>query len=262
MGLISIHTAFNIDLEFEVAPFHKRLMAYIFDFVIIVVYIWSMKSFLYDGMEIGFNDHQGFDILVISLPMLLYSLVCEIFLNGQTAGKKIIGIRVISLDGGEPSLGQYVLRWITKFYEWPFLFGYVLFSVQAMYAYVLATAILGIGAVISMVVTKNTQRIGDLAAGTVVVNTKSDLTVVDTVFMNIEQENYEVLFPQVMQLTDGDINTIKNVLVQAEKNKNTPLLHRVQYKVMEVLDIRSDLPVIEFLEKLLADYNYLATKDK
>ncbi len=262
MGLISIHTAFNIDLEFEIAPFHKRLMAYIFDFIIIVIYIWSMKSFLYDGMEIGFNYHQGFDILVISLPMLLYSLICEVTMNGQTVGKKILGIRVISLNGGEPTFGQYLLRWITKFYEWPFLFGYVLFSVQAMYAYILATGILGIGAVICMVVTNKTQRLGDLAAGTVVASTKSDLTVLDTVFMDIETENYVVLFPQVMQLTDGDINTIKNVLVQAEKNKSTPLLHRVQYKVMEVLDIRSDLPVIEFLEKLLADYNYLATKDK
>lgn len=262
MGLISIHTAFNIDLEFEIAPFHKRLMAYIFDFVIIVSYIWCMKSFLYDSIEMSFNDHRGFDMLVISLPMLLYSLICEIAMNGQTLGKKIMGIRVISLNGGEPTLGQYLLRWITKLFEWPFLFGYVLFTAQAMYAYILATGILGIGAVISMVVTKNTQRLGDLAAGTVVVNTKSDLTVVDTVFMNIENENYIVEFPQVMQLTDGDINTIKNVLVQAEKNKNTPLLHRVQYKVMEVLDIRTDLPVKEFLEKLLADYNYLATKEK
>lgn len=262
MSFIKIGTAFNIDLEFEVAPFHKRLMAYIFDLAIIVFYIWGMKSFLFEAMHLNGPDYIGLDILVISLPMLLYSLICEVSMNGQTFGKKILGIRVISLEGGEPTLGQFILRWITKFYEWPFLFGYVLFSADNLYIYLIFTAILGIGAVIIITVTPRSQRLGDLAAGTVVVNTRTELSVFDTVFMHVNNQNYTPKFPEVMKLTDGDINTINNILNQSRKNKNPELAYRVQAKIEEVLQITADSNTEEFLEQLITDYNFLATKEK
>ena len=37
MAVIRISTAFNIDLEFEIAVFHKRLLAYLIDLGILVV---------------------------------------------------------------------------------------------------------------------------------------------------------------------------------------------------------------------------------
>ncbi|HAN66282.1 MAG TPA: hypothetical protein DCQ34_08495 [Chitinophagaceae bacterium] len=64
-----------------------------------------------------------------------------------------------------------------------------------------------------------------------------------------------------MRLSDGDINTIKSVLTQAQKTGNTEMCHRVEWKVKEVLSIRSNMSGTEFLEKLLTDYNYLATKE-
>jgi len=262
VSIIQIGTAFNIDLEFEIAPFHKRLFAYFLDFIILTIYLLGMKNILYDGLGIGIKDNMGFDILVISLPMLLYSLITEVVLNGQTLGKMLMSIRVISLDGGEPTLGQYILRWITKFYEWPFLFGYVIMpSFGVIFIYAIITGILGIGVIIIITVTPKSQRLGDLAAGTVVVNTGSDLSINDTVFMNIATENYTVLFPQVMRLTDSDINTIKSVLIQEGKSRNEEISYRVQNKIKEVLQIESDLSPTAFLEKLLEDYNYLATKE-
>ena len=173
MSIIRILTAFNIDLEFEIAPFYKRLLAYLVDLFILIIYLISMKSLLYNGFSMILEDNTGFDIMVISFPMLLYSLITELWLNGQTIGKKLMSIRVISLDGGEPTLGQYILRWITKFFEWPFLFGYVIFSERALYAYIFITGFLGIAVVILIVATKKNQRLGDLAAGTVIVDTKS-----------------------------------------------------------------------------------------
>ena len=128
MAIIQISTAFNIDLEFEIAAFHKRLLAYFIDFGILLLYLYSMKYVLYNDLLLHLEANVGLDILLISVPMLLYSLLTELWLNGQTIGKKIMAIRVISLEGGEPTFGQYLLRWITKFYEWPFLFGYIAFS--------------------------------------------------------------------------------------------------------------------------------------
>ena len=153
MPIIQIATAFNIDLEFELAEFHKRLLAYGIDFTLMVIYLFSMKYLLYAGFNIDFEENMGLDILVISIPMLLYSLLTELWMNGQTIGKKIIGIRVISLEGGEPTLGQYILRWITKFFEWPFLFGYIFFSKEALMVYTFATAIFGVAVAIIIAVT-------------------------------------------------------------------------------------------------------------
>ena len=261
MGIIQISTAFNIDLEFEIAPFHKRLLAYLIDFLILLIYLFSMKYVLYAGFALDLEENAGLDILIISIPMFLYSLATELWMNGQTVGKRLMGIRVISLDGDEPTFGQFLLRWITKFFEWPFLFGYIMFSIGDLFQYIIGTGFLGIAVVIIITVTAKNQRLGDLAAGTVIVNTKSGMSVEDTVFMNISNENYKVLFPEVMRLSDSDINTIKTVLTQAKKRNNIDMCMRVESKVKEVLAIRSDLYAPDFLEKLLEDYNYLATKE-
>lgn len=261
MATIQISTAFNIDLEFEIAAFHKRLLAYLIDFFILVFFLFSMKWVLYAGFSVNMKDNMGLDILVISLPMLLYSLTTELWMNGQTIGKKLMFIRVISLDGGEPTLGQFILRWITKFFEWPFFFGYVFFSIDALFAYIISTGLLGIAVVIIITISPKSQRLGDLAAGTVVVDTRSAMSISDTVFMNITEQNYKVMFPEVMRLSDSDINTIKTVLTQSKKRHNLDMSYRVEAKVKEVLGIKSDLYPPDFLEKLLEDYNYLATKE-
>lgn len=261
MGIIQIGTAFNIDLEFEIAEFHKRLLAYIIDFGILLMYLFSMKYVMYDELLLNFEANVGIDILMISLPMLLYSLLTELWLNGQTVGKKILAIRVISLEGGEPTFGQYLLRWITKFFEWPFLFGYIALSGTNIIGYSFITGVCGIAVVIIISVSNKNQRLGDMIAGTVVVNTKSALTVADTVFMQINKTDYKVMFPEVMRLSDRDINTIKSVLTQASKRNNYEMCNRVSMKIKEVLHINSDMHVDQFLEKLLEDYNYLATKE-
>lgn len=263
MASVQINTVFNIDLEFEIAPFHKRLLAYIIDFGLLISYLYAMKAIFTDGSSFKrFQESDiGLDILIISTPMLLYSLITEIAMNGQTVGKKIMGLRVISLSGGEATAGQYIIRWITKFFEWPFFFGYIYFSDGAVIIYIIITALLGIGVMICISATDKSQRLGDLAAGTAVIDTRSYMSVSDTVFMQIDNKNYEVMFPQVMHLTDNDINTIKTVVTQAKKRKNDDLGYRVAHKIKSVLQIESNLPTLDFLEKLLEDYNYLATKE-
>lgn len=261
MGIIQIGTAFNIDLEFEIAEFHKRLLAYMIDFVLLLIFLYSIKYVLYGEFLFHWEESIGLDILVVSTPMLLYSLLTELWFNGQTLGKKLMSIRVISLEGGEPTFGQFLLRWITRFFEWPFFFGYIAYSDINIFISCFVTGMLGIAVVIIISISKKNQRLGDMIAGTVVVNTRSALTLADTVFMRIDNTDYKVMFPEVMRLSDRDINTIKGVLTQAKKRNNFDMCHRVSMKIREVLNIHSDLPVNEFLEKMLADYNYLATKE-
>jgi translation elongation factor EF-1alpha len=115
--------------------------------------------------------------------------------------------------------------------------------------------------IIVIAVTKKNQRLGDIAANTVVVNTKSQLTVQDTVFMNIQTANYKVAFNEVLKLTDRDINTIKSVITSFYKTHNTQITNKVATKIKDALNIQTNMYDIDFLEKLLEDYNYLATKD-
>jgi uncharacterized RDD family membrane protein YckC len=261
MSLIQINTPFNIDLEFEIAEFHKRLLAYIIDFLLLVFYLFCMKELLYSGFKLERDEVVGLDILVISMPMFLYSLCTELWMKGQTVGKKVLGIRVISLEGGEPTFGQYLMRWITRVWEWPFLFGYVAFNAIAIPIYTLITAFLGIIVVIIVAVNGKNQRLGDMAANTAVVNTKTSFTLADTVFMQVNNTDYRVMFPDVMRLSDRDINTIKSVLSHAQKKGNYDMCNRVAMKVQDVLKINSDMYANDFLEKLLEDYNYLATRE-
>ncbi len=260
MPIIQIATPFNIDLEFEIAEFHKRLLAYIIDFGLLIVYLFSMKYLLYTLIRLD-EENFGIDILAVSLPMLLYSLLTELWMNGQTVGKKIMSIRVISLEGGEPTLGQFLIRWIVRFWEWPFLFGYIALSSYSIMQYIFFTGFLGVAVIIVIAINSKSQRLGDIAAGTVVVNTKTDLGLADTVFMQVNNADHKVLFPDVMRLSDRDINTIKNVVTQAQKKGNYEMCNRVSMKIREVLNIKTDLDSASFLEKLLEDYNYLATRE-
>ncbi len=261
MATVQINTAFNVGLDFEIAPFHKRLLAYIIDFIMMAIYLFAMKSFLYDELDLSQENNTGFDILVISLPLLCYSLITEVLMNGQTLGKKLMMIRVISLEGGEPTLGQFILRWITKLFEWPFLFGYIYGSSVALFVYMFYTCFFGIGVVITILISKKSQRLGDMAAGTVVVDARSYMSVQDTIFIDVHTHDYKVSYPEVMRLSDTDINTIKAVLTQSRKTNNHDTSMRVEYKIKEVLGIQSKLSSTDFLEKLLEDYNYLATKE-
>lgn len=261
MPAVQIETAFNVELDFVTAPFHKRLLAYLIDLILLLAYLLSMKRFLYSLLELDQASHIGLDMLVISLPMLTYSLITEMTLNGQTIGKKLMQIRVVSLEGGEPTAGQFLMRWITKCFEWPFFFGYIYNSRVMLMVYLFFTCLFGIAVVITILVSRNSRRLGDMAAGTVVIDAKNYLTVEDTIFMNVASENYRVTYPEVMRLSDNDINTIKSVVTLAKKNNNHDVCTRVEYKIRDVLKIESKLSSIDFLEKLLEDYNYLATKE-
>ncbi len=258
MPVIQIATPFNIDIEFEIAEFNKRFLAYLVDLFLIVIYIFSILYLLYGGFSVG-EGSKGLVIILVVIPTLFYTMASEVLMNGQTIGKKILQIKVISLDGGEPTLGQYMLRWFMRFYEWGFII-FTLFWSDGITGF-LWLLFGGITSTIIIGVSHKSQRLGDIVAGTVVVNTVSKLTVDDTIFMNVTQANYTVKFPEVMQLSDRDINTIKTVINQSAKTNQFDMCNRVAFKVQKVLNVSTDMYAINFLEKIMEDYNYLSTRE-
>ena len=75
------------------------------------------------------------------------------------------------------------------------------------------------------------------------------------------KKDYQVKFPEVMKLSDRDINAIKTVLRQARITRRYDTAHRIAIKIKDVIKVQSEMDVQEFLETLLSDYNYLATKE-
>lgn len=248
MEKITIPTAFNIDLEFESADFLQRVLAWFIDTAIIIAYLIVAYCILdyNEGDEYyGNNLPLIYNISawknIILIPSLLYHPVCELVMNGQTPGKKICHIKVISETGGRPSLYQFLLRWIARFIDFTF------------------TATLG--AAISYLTSKKNQRLGDMAAGTLVIKTRLLSSLNETIFTELA-ETYQPKYNLVLQLSDRDMNTIKTILngYYTGKPGSTSLVDRSADTIRAALEIHQWEDNVQFLENVLKDYNHLSGK--
>jgi hypothetical protein len=165
----------------------------------------------------------------------------EILMKGQSVGKRIMKIKVISLTGNNASIEQYFLRFLLRGIDF------------TMSSYM-------VGLLFSAMSSKG-QRLGDYVAGTTVVSTRLPYSIDDTIF-KITSKDYKVSFPEVMKLSDNDINTINKVLNFGKKNNSYEYVDNVTEQIKKALEIESNLENFIFLEILLNDYNYLSSNRK
>ena len=97
----------------------------------------------------------------------------------------------------------------------------------------------GVFVVIIIAISKSNQRLGDIGAGTVVVDTRAKTYLHETIFVDISQKDYVVQFPEVMKLTDRDINTIKSILDVAARKNDYNLAYNAAEKIKNHLKIQS-----------------------
>ena len=251
MPLVKLDTGFNIEVEFAITPFHKRFFAWIIDFVILTAYYLFMSKLLNTVM----SGEREWIYVLAGLPPLFYHLICEISMNGQTVGKKAMSIKVITRDGGQPSLSQYLIRWVFRLADFPV---WIMPSI-ALGALPWWCAIFLFAGMACVIATPHTQRIGDLIAGTIIIDTRTHTSWEDTVFTELEND-YRPRFPQVMQLTDKDLNTLKSVINTVTKKSDYDLSMRIGERIKSKLRIESDQDSLDFLETLLKDYNYYSTQ--
>lgn len=195
MSVIRIATNFNIDLDFTLAPFHKRLIAWAMDMVVQVVYLviaFRFLRWLTTTMDASAdNDYNQWAImLVMLLPFLIYHLVCEIVMNGQSIGKKLLHLRVVHEGGGRPGFGAFIIRWLIRTSDY-MLLTIILYAPYALmfgakFFYALGASILLLLTDIILVNTsKKSQRLGDLLAHTLLISTKDQGAIEETVFMEV-----------------------------------------------------------------------------
>lgn len=264
MSIVRIATNFNIDIEFTAPPFYRRLASWVIDIIIQIFYIIvavRLLSWIAEGMRGGDNMKMWAISLLFFLPFLLYHVILEVTMDGQSVGKKIMGIKVVSENGGKPSIGQFIIRWLMRTSDYTLLIIIVLIPYAQIFGAQVYWGVAGaIGLLITDLVLVNTrkqQRLGDILAHTVLINTKQKERLADTVFLEVS-EQYVPRFPQIMQLSDRDINSLKGIIDTARKHKDGHMALMASEKIKAHLHIDTALEPEEFLEVLLKDYNYLS----
>ncbi len=267
MSRVKVLTPFNIELDFDIPDFHKRLFAWMIDVVIAILYVITVYKIAgsiaqHSGTKAE-DSSWNWIKMVIFLPISVYPLFMEITLNGQTVGKKLMGIRVINETGGNATVTQFVIRWLLRVSDLLMLVLVVYFVVFIFMpdagSEIVFFLLLLIADTLCIIITKKSQRLGDLAAGTILINLRTKAGLDETVFMEME-DNYVPMFPEVMRLSDRDLNIIKSVYNTVVKKNDYALAERTASKIESALNIHTNQHPLTFLETLLKDYNYLSTK--
>jgi len=209
------------------ASIGERLLALVIDYFLIVIYVYSTATLLTElRLPSGFTG---------------YSFLCETFNHGQSFGKRIMNIRVVKADGTTPSISSYLLRWLLFPIDGPITGG------------------LGI---LVVLLTKNSQRMGDLAAGTMVIKEKNYRKIhVSLDEFDYLTKDYHPVYPQSADLSLEQVNVITRTLQSSEKDRPRRILLLAQ-KVQELLSITPrDNNQEKFLQTVLRDYQYYALEE-
>ena len=222
------------------ASIGERFLALLIDYILIGLYLYSTLALIS-----WFQTSTDFTVIIflimIYLPVLLYSFLCEIFNHGQSLGKRLMNIRVVKADGSTPSIGSYLLRWL-------------LFPIDFFFTG-------GIG-ILSILLTKNSQRLGDLAAGTMVIKENNYRKIhVSLDEFDYLTKNYHPTYPQAADLSLEQVNVITRTL-QSGKKDRMQRIAQLARKVQELLSVTPREGSLEhFLQTILRDYQYYALEE-
>ena len=159
MATLVQRTPEGLGLEHQLAGAGSRFTAALLDVLVILFLYFFGSIFLLALLAIDVTGLSGVLVGVlfggIPLCIALYHLVFHLAWRGQTPGKRLLGLRVVSVDGYPASSGQHLLRfalWPLDAVIPPLPFGPIGISLIAC--------------------TPRNQRLGDIVAGTLVVRAR------------------------------------------------------------------------------------------
>ena len=140
----------GINLEAQVVGPIPRCFAFAIDLAIrgFIIFVLSIASIPFGSFGLG----GGFFLIFLFVIEWLYPVLFEIFWRGQTPGKKALGISVINDDLSPVTLGTSMVRNLLRTVDFLPLFYLV--------------------GLITMLSNQRFQRLGDLAAGTLVISVR------------------------------------------------------------------------------------------
>ena len=170
-GTISIVTPENITFDYHVAGPFQRALAFLIDIgirtiILIGLYILSLII----DYQLGGIGHAMFQVVQL-IVIWMYGILFEIYMNGQTPGKRILGLRSVTVDGKPMNAMQAVLRNMLRMADTfplvaPAAFGVNWGNSPVFQLSFIPTFMVGL---LVMSMNKRFQRLGDLVAGTMVI---------------------------------------------------------------------------------------------
>lgn len=236
MAQSGIITGQYVRIEQATASVGDRIFAQLIDWVVLLAYLtlatWALVEADVSGAVV---------VYILFLPLLFYTLLMEIFNRGQSLGKMVMKTRVVKMDGSTPTLSAYLMRWLLYIVDGP------------------SMSFLGL---LCIIFTKNNQRLGDLAAGTVVIKLQNYRKIqVSLDEYDYLMQNYTPRYPQAADLSLEQIEIITRT-VNTPRKDFTARVIQLSQKVQQKLNIqRQELTDIDFLRRILRDYRYYALEE-
>lgn len=240
MSNLQINTTQNVYLDYKIVSIGERIVAFLIDGFILYLYLILVQ---YIGKAIGYIYEDTWTqrglMSLIFLPAMFYSLIMHSLFNGRTVGKLLLKMRVVRVDGTPVHWSNYLVRWMLRLVDiWLFL---------------------GSVGLLSILFSDKRQRLGDAAAGTVVISTKNKTKVSHTILEEVE-DTYIPKFTNVTMLTDKDVRLIKDTYRIAKDSKDYKTMKALRVKVESILVSDSELYDAQYLETVLKDYNFYTQK--
>lgn len=225
------------------ASIAERVIARIIDMVIAGI-IGTATMYIY-FFELDYETKNQLNYLfffLIILPLWLYDFLWETFNEGQSPGKYIMKIRVVNKDGSRPTMGSFFMRWLLSTID---------------------VGLSGIG-LLFILLTKNAQRLGDLAAGTMVIKQVN----LDKIHVSLDEfyyakKDYRPVYEETKNLSQAQIEVIEKA-VYGGNGEHENQIATLADKVAKFLRIEDKLKASiqkgnskeKFLATILHDYNY------
>lgn len=157
---VKIDTPENVAFDFELVGIGSRFLAALVDTSLIILLqvltIVPMMYFISDATAMVGSFALGLLGFIAFVLFWGYYIVCELTMNGQSPGKRLAHIRVLRRDGMPVALTDSAIRNLVRIVDF----------MPALY---------GLGVVV-MFIDGQSRRLGDLAAGTVVVREQNDVS--------------------------------------------------------------------------------------
>lgn len=217
---LNIQTPENVAFGYQVAGIGARFLAALIDTTLLLLLQMALGVVLLVlarslGGELWRLNETLIAWLVAAFGLLSfaflwgYYIFFELTMNGQSPGKRRVGLRVIRADGTPLTLTESIIRNLVRLVD--FLPGYY-----------------GIG-VVTMFVDSQSRRLGDLAAGTLVVFNQAPVTLESLTATPKTVTHYEPIFPAVRtlpleRLTDTDLQWAENFWARRPALVNRPAL--------------------------------------
>lgn len=233
MQKIHHRTPHPILIDYEVAGLGERIGAFLIDLLLIAVYYILLFIFNTEVKALTLWTN-----VLLALPPLLYHLLSEIFLKGQSLGKRLLRLKVVRLDGTTPAIKRYLLRWVLRPLDiW--LYGSV--------------------AIITILINGKGQRLGDLAAGTTLVKySKAHEQLEELLYQEADTASARVQFPAARRLHEQEITLIRETLRNYRLTANAQPVQLLAEQLQEQLALETDMPPLRLLNTLLKDHERMS----